>query len=203
MLAEDSRPWAQTKSGRAFPLVDPEPADVHWPDVAYALAHLNRFAGHAGAYSVAQHSILVASNMPFMEWRPYALLHDGHEFVMNDLPTPAALALQHYGGVCHARGDAAVKSAIRKLKWDIDQALHLAAGLLWPVPTEIAEAVHIADIRALVTEKRDLMAPEPRPWGFDAIEPFKAKIEPWAWPERSYDEFMSALVECGVDVRAE
>lgn len=39
-------PWLQTRSGRAFPLIEPKPEHVHWPDIIYALSHINRFGGH-------------------------------------------------------------------------------------------------------------------------------------------------------------
>lgn len=198
--ANDTTPWAQTHSGRAFPLIDPTPSDVHWPDIAYALAHLNRFAGHAGAYSVAQHSIVVASILP-REWRAYGLVHDAKEFVINDTPTPAKRAQR----MCAERwagkmGGQCVDMSRELMEGDIDAAIYESAGLIWPVPGEIDEAVHIADVRAMVTEKRDLLLPAPRPWGFEHVAPLKDPIVPWAWPERSFDEFMRALAECGIGV---
>lgn len=163
-------PWSQTRSGRAFPLVDPEPSDVYWPDVAYALAHINRFGGHVGAYSVAQHSVLVAEQLR-PEWRAYGLLHDAHEAFLGDIPTPLKRLLD-------ARDS---YNAVWAIANDIDRAVLRAAGLCYPVPSEIAEAVHVADIRVLMTERRDLMREPPHSWGveYENVEPLPERIVPW------------------------
>ena len=89
----DNRPWFQTVSGRKVPLIHPEPSDIYWPDVLYALSHLNRFAGNAGTYSVAQHTLHPMAWVPD-EVQPYWLLHDAHEFVFGDLPRPVLTAIQ-------------------------------------------------------------------------------------------------------------
>ena len=175
----EGRPWAQTRTGRGFPLIRPTAADVHWPDVVYSLAHINRFAGHVGEYSVAQHCVLVSENLPHGA-KPYGLLHDAHEFVTGDITTPAARALaaiadRWAGGLAGSY----VSAAIKALKSNIDSAIHIAADLTWPIPQEIAEAVHIADQRALMTEARDLMAPAPASWGYDHVVPFSETIERW------------------------
>lgn len=161
-------PWLQTRSGRAFPLLDPQPSDVHWPDIVYALAHTNRFGGHVGPYSVAQHSVLVAKQLR-PEWRAYGLLHDAHEAFIGDIPTPLKRLVDRY------------TSALWCMSEDIDAAIFRAAGLLFPWPEEIAEAVKIADIRVLVTERRDLMREPPHSWGteYDNVEPLPERIEIW------------------------
>lgn len=163
-----NRPWLQTRSGRAFPLVDPEPSDVHWPDIVYALAHTNRFGGHVGPYSVAQHSVLVAEQLR-PEWRAYGLLHDAHEAFIGDIPTPLKRWVERETNTLWCLADG------------IDRAILLAAGLCYPMPEEIAEAVHIADVRVLIAERRDLMRPPPHSWGreYDDVLPILDYIEIW------------------------
>lgn len=186
-------PWTQTASGRAFPLLEPTPEHIHWPDVAFHLAHINRYSGAAGRYSVAQHSCLVADLMP-RQWRAYGLLHDAHEYVITDITTPVAEALQQI--------TAGPAQAIRELKWRIDQAIHAAAGLPWPIPLEVKNAVEQADVTALITERRDLLGRSPLPWAahFEAVKPLETPVV--RWPDAEFDELMwlAALRrDCGID----
>lgn len=182
-------PWLQTRSGRVFPLIDPRPEHVYWPDVVYALAHVNRFGGHVGHYSVAQHSILVADQL-LPEWRPYGLLHDAHEAFVGDVTTPLKIAL----GTNQRVG---LGGIVR----DIDRAVLEAAGLCWPVPQEIAEAVKIADVRALVTERRDLHMPAPESWGeeLEKVLPLPERIVRWT-TQQAIARFGIALAEVGLTV---
>jgi hypothetical protein len=182
-------PWMQTRSGRKFPLIDPRPEHVYWPDIIYALSHINRFGGHVGHYSVAQHSMLVASAL-LPEWRPYGLLHDAHEAFVGDVPTPLKVALGNnqrtgLGGIARA----------------IDRAVFEAAGLCWPMPTEIKEAVHYADMRALMTERRDLMVVPPDTWGgnYEEVRPLPEPIVRWT-TQQTIARFAGALAGCGLTV---
>lgn len=172
------RPWMQTVSGRAFPLNDPDPGEVHWPDVAYHLAHINRFGGAAGGYSVAQHCSWPVEELP-RDWQPYWLLHDAHEFATNDLITPMQRALAGAADLEFGEGGLIVKAAIRRLKHGIDSAIYRAAGLTWPVPQEIEDAIHVVDARMIVTEKRDLHREAPMPWGYEHVAPYAEPI--WKW----------------------
>lgn len=184
-------PWVQTFSGRAFPLLDPKPEDVYWPDIVYGLAHINRFAGHAGTYSVAQHSCVVADQLP-AEWRSYGLLHDAHEPYIGDITTPVKQALLILGG----DGAWGAHTLARR----IDRAIYEAAELTWPVPQTIAEAVHIADERAMVTERRDLMKRPPKGWGkYESVVPLPEHIERWT-PEQAIRRYAAALNAEGLDV---
>lgn len=92
-------PWIMTASGRAFDLVEPTAAMVHWPDVAEQLAKAPRFAGATAGvfYSVAQHSVHVA-RLVAPEWAPWALLHDAHEAYLGDDATPKKAALSRIAG---------------------------------------------------------------------------------------------------------
>lgn len=181
-------PWLQTRSGRAFPLIDPQPSDVYWPDIIFALSHVNRFGGHAGGYSVAQHSILVADSLP-LEWRAYGLLHDAHEAFVGDFPTPLKNMLEDRG------------MGLWSVAMDIDHAIFLAADLVYPMPEEIDEAVHYADVRALITERRDLMAEPPHAWGdwYESANPFPERIVRWS-PEQTIRRFATALANAGLTI---
>jgi hypothetical protein len=78
-----------TLSGK---LVDPwnlTPDDVHIDDLAMALSCEPRYIGHNGFhYSVAQHSVILASwyDRPIM--KAVALLHDAEEAYLKDMPSP-------------------------------------------------------------------------------------------------------------------
>lgn len=185
-------PWSQTYSGKAFPLVDTKPSDIDPHDMAFQLAHINRFCGAGGVVSVAQHSIGVAQLMP-PDFELYGLLHDAHEYAMGDITTPTQKALEFYGGP-------QVHFALQTLKRRIDEAVYTWAGLLWPVPEYIAEMVHVADQRMLVTEKRDLLVRAPMPWGFEHIEPVPERIVPWP-AEVAEDLFLAALGRYGLTAR--
>lgn len=77
--------WFGTASGRLIDLERPQAGDIALPDVARGLSNCCRFAGQLPQfYSVAQHSVLVASlvDPPF---KLQALLHDASEAYMGDL----------------------------------------------------------------------------------------------------------------------
>lgn len=55
--------------------------------IAYRLAYINRFNGSVGAYSVAQHSVEVAMQLPY-ELKLSGLLHDVSEAYIGDITRP-------------------------------------------------------------------------------------------------------------------
>lgn len=194
MLDVISRPFAQTTSGKPFPLINPLPSDVDWYDVASALACINRYTGNAGVYSVAQHSILVAKCVP-EELRLHGLLHDAKEFAMGDLTRPAKLALAHYCGD-------AFEAGLKRLENSIDFAIYTAAGLPFPVSPEIRGIVKHADLRVTVTEKRDVVTPmvcSTEEWllGQDVVSPLPETIVPWN-PEHARQAFITELKRYGL-----
>jgi 5'-nucleotidase len=176
--------WAQTASGRAFDLLDPAPSQVSARDLAEHLAKIPRFAGATPnvAVSVAQHSVIVAEALP-LRARPYGILHDAHEYVLGDDQAPKLRAL--------AAIDPGARAAIETLRGRADAAIHTAFGLAWPPPPDIAAAVRHADARALASEKRDYMAPEPKPW-VPLPAPFPRASGAWPWPKAA-ELFLEAL----------
>ncbi|RJF74992.1 hydrolase [Deinococcus cavernae] len=95
--------WMQTRSGRAFDYLDPRAEQITERDVAFALAHINRFCGHLhDPVNVAQHSLLVAEIVKTLhpDAPPYAqrqaILHDAPEAFISDLPAPLKRLLPEY-----------------------------------------------------------------------------------------------------------
>ena len=164
--------WSQSRFGRVIDMVEPRAADVDFHEMALTLAHLPRFnACSEKPISVAQHLLIAALAAP-VDLRPWVLLHDAHEAVIGDIITPTGMALDAiYQSLSLAGrpGDLFRPSAmIAELKRRHDVAIHAAAGLPMPTPEQRA-AIHDADRRALVTERRDFLARPPLSWG-TAIE---------------------------------
>jgi hypothetical protein len=144
--------WMQTYTGRCVRLdVAPTAADIDPDDIVEALSRICRFNGHVVVehYSVAAHSLLVADQLPD-HLKLAGLLHDAHEAYVGDMTSPMKAAL----------GLAA--DVHRKLAYWFDQAIAERFG--FDVALFDHPDVHTADLRALATEKRDIMATPPHPW---------------------------------------
>ena len=78
----------RTYTGKSFDLKIMEPDSICIEDIAHALSHTSRYAGHLeDHYSVAQHSVLVAQNVSGKNCLA-ALLHDASEAYLGDMPSP-------------------------------------------------------------------------------------------------------------------
>lgn len=152
--------WIQTYTGRAFDLLDPQPDMVVVEDIAHALSNICRFTGHTRAfYSVAEHSVHVAEIVP-EELHLQGLLHDAAEAYIQDIATPLKWLLPDY-----------------KL---IEQRVWKAVAAKFNLPDDLDQQVKDADLRMLLTERRDLMGTPPRPWDarYEAIPPVSWNICP-------------------------
>ena len=93
--------WIQTYTGRAVYPFAPHPKDIDIEDIAHALAHQCRYAGHVRKfYSVAQHCVLIARALKAASYdrRTIAagLMHDATEAYLVDLPRPVKNMLPGY-----------------------------------------------------------------------------------------------------------
>src|SRR5690606_4110631 len=78
----------RTFTGIYVDVFDPTPEMICIEDIAHALAHQCRFAGHVKRfYSVAQHSVM-CSRMVDRLYQMEALLHDASEAYLLDIPKP-------------------------------------------------------------------------------------------------------------------
>lgn len=120
-----------------------QPADVDPFDIAHALARLPRFGGHAPChYSVAEHSIRVASVVP-ERFKLEALLHDATEAYLGDVVAPLKQHLPQYQ--------------------QLETMAHKVIARHFGIPRYISEVVQEADQWVLRLELHELFGHEPPP----------------------------------------
>lgn len=167
--------WILTQSGRHFDFAAPGPEQIEITDIAHALSHECRYAGHVHRfYSVAQHSVLASRIVP-PEHALEALLHDGAEAYCKDIPSPLKALLPDYG----------------RIEWTVDAAIRGKFDL----PMCISRPVKHADLILLATERRDLMPEDDTDWPILAgIQPLPETITPLD-SRAAYKAFMARWIE--------
>jgi type I site-specific restriction-modification system R (restriction) subunit len=165
-----------TYTGKIFSLLDPKPEDIDILDIAHAAARLCRFTGHVKKFaSVAQHSVL-ASRYVDPKFALYALLHDASEPYISDISSPLKRSPEMF--------------LYRQIEKNIMNAICLRFNLSPEEPKEVKEA----DMRMLVTEKRDLTNNNVR-WPLeDLYKPFNKKIKSWS-PKKAERKFLERFAE--------
>jgi len=87
----------RTNSGTFVNVFDTNPDSIKIEDIAHALSRLPRFGGHLNRhYSVAQHSVLCAEMAKTKKDKKAALLHDGSEAYLLDMPSPIKVRMGEY-----------------------------------------------------------------------------------------------------------
>lgn len=163
--------WIATFTGKPFNVIEPRADDVDIHDIAGALSKQCRYGGHTKKfYSVAEHCVHVA-RFATTERKLEALLHDGSEAYLLDIPRPIKKALPEYRIV-------------------EDRLMHVIGaryGFTWPVSAEVTDL----DNRILHDEVLQLMVKPPVPWGIPG-EPLGIGLPCWA-PHQAYAEFIAAF----------
>lgn len=193
-------PWVHTASGRAVSLIDPDPDSISIRDIAAHLAKLCRFAGATAThYSVAQHSMLVSKLVADLgpQAAMYGLLHDAHEAYCGDVSTPMKGAIADVVG---APVRATAAHPVDRIAGALDRAIAQHVGIPMPIPARVAERVAHADLRALATERRDLLRDDPSftpSWGRDLPAPMRSAIKPLPWP-KAEERFLAAFDDLAI-----
>lgn len=141
-------------SGRNFDFANPQPEMICLDDVVHHLSRENRWANNIEpvSFTVAQHSMVVASACRLPQSRPYALLHDVSEMVTRDLPTPLKRFLRALGADLEAFEQDLMRDAV-----------YPAFGLPPPGPAIVGD-LKCADAIALATEWRDIVKGRSGQW---------------------------------------
>lgn len=162
-----------TRSGRYFDFIDPQPDQIDIEDIAWGLAMTSRFGGQVkpgvAFYSVAQHSVLVASVVP-QEHRFAALMHDAAEAYTGDMVGPLKQLCPDFKAV--------------------EKRVEAAIFAKFGIATPLDPCVKHADLRLLRTEQRDLTAGHADSWnGLDSWAPLPRQIDGWL-PEYAAAHFL-------------
>lgn len=144
-----SRGHILTFTGKFINPIRADKDDLDIIDIAHALSNTARYGGHSRTlYSVAQHSVMVASMLP-KDLALTGLLHDAAEAYLGDVPTPIKR-----------------QSVMRGFREAEDRLLKLILekyvgrdSYTWPLAPEIG----VADRRALRIEMAALMPPMGQP----------------------------------------
>ena len=167
--ASPQRPgsWMTTRSGMRFYPLDPRPGDFCIEDIAHALALENRYNGHTPEpYSVAQHSVLVASRVAGLTGGDrraelWGLLHDASEAYIKDLPRPVKRLMPEYQAV--------------------EKRVMAAICDRFGLPHAMPASTHQADNELLVTEALAFYGPDVlAAWGLP-YQPLRMAVAPLTW----------------------
>ena len=177
--------WIQTFSGKKAMLLDMRVEMVCIEDIARSLSMQCRFNGHVNTfYSVAQHSMEVASHLP-RQLALAGLLHDSAEAYLGDIVAPLKGLVAINTTKAAARED------------DILSVIFAAFNIPFPGMAQWL-VIEEVDRRMLMTEKRDLLGPEPEAWCVTA-EPYEGRLDgkqPWQ-AETEFRALFNQLTEPG------
>jgi hypothetical protein len=154
--------WIQTYTGKRFDPINPRAEDVDIIDIAHALSMQCRYSGHTSQFlSVAEHCVRVSRAVPPAD-ALWGLLHDAAEAYIGDLAQPLKAHMPAFVAT--------------------EQKLHAVIAERFGLSLPMPRSVHVADVRMLATEVRDLMQEPPEPWEFQrvGIEPYDEVIVPWS-----------------------
>lgn len=175
----------RTPSGRMLSFDSPETAEIAAEDIAHNLARICRFGGAVdGYYSVASHCVYISHRLEAAGHSPYVvaagLLHDATEAYLGDVVSGLKRLFPEYK-VLENRWEARIQQ-----HFDV----HWSEG-------RVQQIVKDADLRARLSEARDLFRTNPyprellhggeggrKPYDAPCVEQSPDEAE-WAWAARA------------------
>lgn len=144
-------PTILTHSGSYFNFLSPQDCPFTLDDIAHGLSNICRFGGQCDSfYSVAEHSVYVASLVPdHLRWA--ALMHDAAEAFIGDMPKPLKELLPDYKAV--------------------ERRVEAAIAARFDLPAVMDPAIKHADRVMLRTEQHHLMQNNDDWRWTDGVEP--------------------------------
>lgn len=170
--------WVQTASGKAVYPLEPDPSSITIEDIGHSLSLQCRFMGHTRVfYSIASHCCWVSHLVDIRgpQAALWGLLHDASEAYLVDLPRPLKKLPEFV--------------QYREIEANLMRVICEKFGL---DPVE-PESVRQADLIALATEARDLMAAPPKAWN-PMPPPWPFAIVPVP-PEEAERQFLQRFLE--------
>mgnify|MGYP003865886187 CR=1 FL=1 len=170
--------WIQTKASFTYPLF-PSAVEFNIEDIAHSLSNMCRYNGHTKYfYSVAEHSLLVASILPD-KLKLEGLLHDAPEIYFTDLPAPIK---GHFYVDILDRGEKISIEEFENLLWK-------KISKRWNLNSELSAEVKQADVNVALAEKHELFDMNLR-WRLEEIaEPAPVKIQ-GLLPNQAKEKFL-------------
>ena len=184
-------PFSPTATGHRVFILEPDPAAITLRAIGAGLAKQCRWNGACRSfYSVAQHSVLVADQLPMTSpvaeppalLKIFGLFHDAHEIITGDICSPMKQAIRSIGG----------DGTLARIEAGLDRAIRQAFGIWVEPPPEWLAQIKQADRVALATEARDLVQGDI--WSTDLPPPAETVIEPLAW-DRAQELFLDRARE--------
>ena len=194
--------FMHTISGQRIDLPDPKPGQIKINDVASHLSRIPRFCGATQTeWNVAAHSLHVA-HLALKDGADNALvlaalLHDAHEFLLSDIPSPIKALIREDS----PDGFGPLKRLEARLQRNALMQLQGHDAFY-----ANAEKIKRWDLMSLATERRDLMHPlaQATHWGvLEGISPdmqtlgldkVNADTTPQGWAElytKTYNDLLS------------
>lgn len=169
-------PWIITAHKKEVCFTDVRPEDIHFNDIARALARIPRWNGHTPKhYSVAQHCVVACLGVP-NEVKPHMLMHDAHEAYLGDISKPLKMLLPEIKEL-EARFDEVIFKKYKIQRFD--------------------SIVKQMDARMLATEGREFFEVDVRTaWGIDANS-WAERIYPWD-AASAEDAFIRTGIQLGL-----
>jgi uncharacterized protein len=186
-----STDWIQTNENRAlYPRAITKESVGSIREIAHSLANCFRFNRQVEApYSVAEHCVRGSRLLP-PAFAGAFLLHELSEVYLPDIPAPLKPFVAVY---LNDRCDEAPETW-EHLEKQHTRVILSALGLSSLEPLIYSPEVRAMDLAMLAAEKRDLVGPEPMPWGLEVEPASTEQIVPWA-NYRARDEFVKRFVE--------